>query len=120
MDMRYESYELRQAVSAGCKYFVLIVGKGEGCDFTMGCNIAFYPLFREGTTLEEAFKGVYEHLGHDEYRVETALVIEASQIVLFDVEKHYRDAEKQDTEDQRCAAERSEKAEYERLKAKFA
>ena len=117
MNMRYESDELRQAVSSGCKYFVLIVGKGDGCDYTIGCNISFSPL--PGTTLGEASKGVCEHLGYDEHRVETALILEASQVVLFDVEKHYSDAEEQAAESKRCADQDAEKAEYERLKAKF-
>lgn len=118
MSMRYESEELSEAVRSGCKYFVLIVGAGEGCDYTMGCNIAFHPL--SGDTFEEASKGVKEHLGFDECAVETALIIEASKLHFFDVLTHYRDIERQEAESEQHAVEKSEKAEYERLKSKFA
>ena len=117
MSMRYESEELSKAIRSGCKYFALIVGAGEGCDYTMGCNIAFHPL--SGDTFEEASKGAEKHLGYDEYKVETVLVIEASKLHFLDVLTYYRDAKRQEAEDKQRAVEESEKAEYERLKSKF-
>ena len=115
--MRYDSSELQKFVKAGCKYFLFVVGASEGCDYTMGCNIAFHPL--AGNTLEEASKEIVQHLGYDEYRVETALIIEASQASFFDVQKYYADAEKEEAEKRSQIQTDSEKSEYERLKAKF-
>ena len=115
MTMRIESKAIRNAVNSGIKYYAYIIGAGDGCDYTIGCNISVEAL--SGNTLEEAYKSLEEHMGYN--GVETAFVIEASKVSFFDVERHYEEEAKQEAEAERCSIEASEKAEFERLSAKF-
>ncbi len=117
MSKRWEFESLIKSAQSGHKYYVYMIGKGEGCDYTMGCNNKLYAL--PGETFSEALQAVSEHMGYDEYAVEDALIIEASKLVLFDVERYYADVEKKAQEADKQASEQAEKEQYERLKAKF-
>ena len=95
----------------GCKYYAFYVGRsfgygrGDGCSHGFGCNIKLCPI--SAMTLEEAKEEVSEQIECG-YRTEGIFIIEASQVVMFDLKGHLRNI-----------SEEKERAEYERLKRKF-
>lgn len=106
-------------------FVVKLVGSGEGCDYTIGCNNITVTLPESIKTMEEAIqyvafaeeRGCLSYYGSD--RIEKAIIYEVVQSHEIDVDAIIRN---QREILQREAAEaklEKEKAEFERLKAKF-
>jgi len=68
------------------KYYALMIGKGEGCDYTIGCNKDFRQL--EATTIVEARKEIEDYLMErniDDF--ELIQILSVSSFIDFDIEE---------------------------------
>lgn len=99
-------------------FYVLLKGEGHGCDYTIACNVDWKKL--KATTLEEA-KGEVEEIcsGHSEPGIDKAIIIEARQVVEFDVAGFHRERHLKRLELEAAKALAREKLQYEELKKKF-
>ena len=108
--------ETKKAISESCRFYVWCVGVGEGCGYSIACNERLRPLWSKDLDRAKEEVGVII----DEYpEIEDAVIIEAAHLHVFEIDEHNA---KSAAEFQKTAQEErdvSEKAEFERLKAKF-
>lgn len=106
------------------KYLVAIAGEGEGCDYTIGCNMNYEIV--EAKSIEEVIEKVVWPDGKDEYsRLEgeiplaEILIVPADKLFRVDVvalkRKIFLDKEKRKQEEK----DASERATYDALKKKY-
>lgn len=106
-------------------FVVKLVGPGEGCDYTIGCNNITITLPESIKTMEEAVQYVVfaEEQGCLNYygsgRVEKATIYEVVQSHEVDVATVFRRKLEILQKEEAEAKLEKEKAEFERLKAKF-
>ena len=108
--------ETKRAINKSCMCYVWLIGKGEGCDYSIACNECLRPLWAKDLerAKEELAVIVYEY-----GEIEDAVIIQASQLHVFDIDEHNAAAEailQKRAKEERDAAEKDE---FERLKAKF-
>jgi hypothetical protein len=100
-------------------YYALMVGEGEGCDYTIGCNKTFEKMkaHNEHDALKETEKLCEEYYG--ENGLASLLVLEvhkAHRIPVKDIYRKMAEEEKKSKEEEK---EKEERKELERLKTKF-
>jgi len=94
-------------------FYAFYKGRGEGCDYTIGCNVLLDRL--SATTMEGAIvEAVHEKSVYDPERVEKVTILRVveeadcgDQIAAFQRERESRE---------KAAARRAKEAEFERLK----
>ena len=110
------------------RYYLYAVGKGYGCDYTIGCNLAMMPL--DASTIEGAQAEAKRLLGEDHYAdleppgrdgfsIETASILCVAEEVAVPLEELRAKAQAEEEAWGKVEAEKEERTEYERLKAKF-
>jgi hypothetical protein len=122
------------------KYIAFVVGAGEGCDYTMGCNRSLFEIVAE--TDDQAHKGLFELLFGEWCEDRKCWVSSGlhnpdnrvGEVYLFKVDSCsgniisemlqtkdiFDNSEKEQIETiRRHKSEEAERLEYERLKAKF-
>ncbi len=107
------------------KFYLFMIGPGEGCDYTIGCNSRFVPLKAE--TLEEAQRETMEqldycgglHLDGDGPSVANAYIVEAAKVTDVGIPNLIHEKRMQREREKASKKEDAERAEFERLKAKF-
>lgn len=101
-------------------FIVLLKGKGEGCDYTIGCNRNWWTL--KATTKEEAINEVanyIEEIGKGESAIGKATILHVNEEIEFDIKGLWK---KLDTAHAVKVAEDKAAAElklYEKLKKQF-
>lgn len=108
------------------EYYAFYVGKGEGCDYTIGCNQKFVKL--ESSNVEDALTEVEndidESYGPSEYQPDglpfkSITVFEVSNYQIFDIKAHEESVRNMVLEATKEKEEEKERAEFERLSKKF-
>jgi hypothetical protein len=100
-------------------YYALMVGEGEGCDYTIGCNKTFKKMkaHNEQDALKEAEQLCEEHQG--EIPLVSLLVLEVHKAHQIPVKDIYRKMDEEERKEKEQEKEKEERKELERLKAKF-
>jgi hypothetical protein len=112
----------------GVKDFViLIVGSGEGCDYTIGCNRRW--IFRQGKSAKSVLnKYVQESRDDDgavcsfygnEINIEKMTIIEINDKMEVDCQEIAEQLRSEKINKENVVLEEKEKAEYSRLKKKY-
>lgn len=111
-------------------FYLLQWGSGEGCDYTIGCNMQISPL--EAETYEHALQEAREIIlgesdgesdmialrsSDDPDYLERAVIVEHCEEI--DVESWYQEIRDNYYEKEKKEIDRKEKEEYERLKKKY-
>lgn len=105
------------------KYYLYMVGPGEGCDYTIGCNSLLKPM--KAQTYEEVLSetmAVMEYYGGftgREPRIENAYIVEAANVHDLKVPELKKAHNKVQANIVKAKQEAEELAQYEKLKAKF-
>ena len=100
------------------EYWVLLTGHGEGCDYTIGCNLNWRKL--KTTNLEEVIEEVKEII--DEYAdpsIVGAKVLRVCDIMDIDIKEIKENKNKLIEEQKQKELKEKERAELERLKNKY-
>lgn len=95
VEKKYMNMQLEQ----GTRFLLLIKGKGEGCDYTVGCNMRFkwLPEMRSWDDLDNTLKQIAEDYGFyengegwttDNDRISFFEIIEVPHYVHVDVDKY--------------------------------
>jgi len=109
------------------KFLLCVIGRGEGCDYTIGCNLNFHELSSQ--TKEGARIEAKAHLGEEYYgdlgsltgcRIQAAELFEVSSKEELPLNTWRRDSELAQNKKEIKREEAAEKQEYERLKKKYA
>lgn len=100
------------------KFYLLLEGPGEGCDYTIGCNKTWREFNASDlpAALAKANKIILEE---GEERVEKAALLSVEAVQTVDVRGLFREAEEMRRKRAKTVEERAERTEYERLKKKF-
>lgn len=109
-------------------YYALITGQGEGCDYTIGCNMRFEKL--KATNISDARKECIEVFKrydiseddgspHDELRIESIVMLEVSVEEKVDISGILASARKVSAEKEKVDAEMREREQFERLRKKY-
>lgn len=111
-------------------FFLYMEGTGRGCNYTIGCN--YKVMSFEAESMVVAVKIAVEEIlgdghygdlgptgGGDGYRIGKATLIEAARLHSIDLDGLRAEAKKGHDALKQTAAEAKERAEYERLQAKF-
>ena len=103
----------------------LLREQSHGCDYTIGCGLAIDAL--DATSMSEAIeeaKGLLVSWGDlnpdSESAIATALVLEVANVCELDVDALRADLLRQRAAQEAARTAEAERAEFERLKAKFA
>lgn len=108
------------------RYIAILTGKGEGCDYTIGCNRTSIKI--NGDTIEEAERNLVQHIGReysgfsglrDQYSDFDILLVEVAQSKVIDFQAYAAQEDFAWQQEKQRERERQERADYERLKAKF-
>ena len=106
------------------QYIALIEGAGEGCDYTIGCNLnwSIFPATNEEEIVKEV-KNIYDRYGRENSvnSIELFELVSSSR-VLFDYDDLEQLFSKEKEEEEIIKAEEQKKvdeAEFERLKEKL-
>lgn len=106
------------------KWIVLLEERGDGCDYSIDCGIAYY--FIEADSKEAALTMVREDLGDrgllsatSEKQLETAYLLPAAGIVEVPFAQWTEESESTKLAKETKEAEEKEHAEFERLGKKF-
>jgi hypothetical protein len=100
-------------------YFAHIQGRGEGCDYTIGCNQKFIPL-PKATSLEEAETALLERYGHDDERVDKITIYSCpAEGFSVDVAGYRRKVQAARDEERERLNEAAERAQLEALQTKY-
>ena len=98
--------------------------EGEGCDYTIGCGMTFY--FMEAESIEKAKEKIVWPDGRDEYStlggdnaLEKILIIPAEHVVTINVEALKKEVYEIRANEEAEEQEKTERAELERLQAKY-
>ncbi len=101
-------------------FIVLLKGKGEGCDYTIGCNRNWWTL--KATTKEEALNevaNIIDERGKGEGSIGKATILHVQEEIEFDIKGLWKKLDiaqaKKDAEKQLA----KDKATYEKLKEQF-
>jgi len=102
-------------------YKAILVQDGEGCDYTIGCGINVYDIHAdfEDDALDELHKIVINEFNYDECRLKSATLLCLTKKVDAPVEQWYEQDKQQKDAEKYQEVENGEKAELERLKAKY-
>ncbi len=103
------------------KFSVFMLGSGEGCDYTIGCNQKLVELkakTREEALLEVAKVLDYHGAGSPEHRMKKVLLFEGEPTV-FDYDAWCEVRAEARRAEETAEAEKEERAQFERLKKKF-
>lgn len=102
-------------------YKAYIKQKSDGCDYTIGCARTVINI--DATSLDEAknklFERIKEDYSYQENRLKSVELFEISNIVSLDMNEIYKRIDDEEYNKQQQALEEKERADYERLKAKF-
>jgi len=112
--MGHRQEETKQGISKSCRFYVWMIGVGEGCDHYIACNERLRPLWAK--TLDRAKEEVTAMVDEG---IEDAVIIEAAHLHIFDIDACLAEAEAMQEQKAKEAKDASEKAEFERLKVKF-
>lgn len=105
------------------KYVALITGRGDGCDYSIDCNVTFRKF--EANSIDEAveyvLENVVEYYGYD--RFEDYEILEISGDITKDVDERINfikdEQEKEEQKKEQEKLERSELEQLARLQAKY-
>jgi len=101
------------------RFVALLTGNGEGCDYTICCNVMFKDLESKNMTdaLEEAAE-LYSDYGGEELieSIEILDVVASAELDIEEIERLCVEAERKEEAE---SVERAEREQYERLKRKF-
>jgi len=110
--------ETKRAINKSCEFYVWLIGKGVGCDYSIACNESLRPLWAKD--LEHAKQEVAVIV--DEYaepEIEDAVIIQASHLHVFEIDEHRAQVTERLQQKAQEEREAEERAEFDRLKAKF-
>lgn len=108
------------------RYIAILTGKGEGCDYTIGCNRTTIEV--TGETIEEAEQNLVQHIEREysgfsglkeSYSDFDILLVEVAQSKEIDMQAYVAKEELAWQQKKQREKEQQERAEYERLKARF-
>lgn len=108
------------------RYIAILTGKGEGCDYTIGCNRTTIEI--SGSSLEEAERNLVQHINEEysgfsglqrEYSDFNIRLVEVAQSKVIDFHAYVAQEEREEQQEKQRETEERERAEYERLKARF-
>ena len=97
------------------KYFLLIEGVGEGCDYTIGCNILFKKL--DVKSMIAAKKRIMDELDTTEYA--SLKIVEAKEVFELDIEKLEKTLKHASERDEIEDDKKDRKKLYDELKKEF-
>lgn len=103
------------------EYYALITGKGYGCDYTIGCNIAFKKLKTTSDDPKQVYKSVVKEVIHY-YRpeeIEAVKVIKVDQEFDFDVAGYVAEMKARQAAGEAKAAKAERLKQFEALKKEF-
>ena len=96
-------------------YLALIEGRGEGCDYTIGCNATWQ--FLDANNFEEAEDEVKEIWRHDKDRIESIEVIEYNASLTYgDYDKLFAKEIEEERNKKEAEILAAKEVEFERLK----
>ncbi len=103
-------------------FYVYYEGRGEGCDYTIGCNLNVEIV--KAKNVEEVVKKITDEwdecgFNYVESRYAAVTIIEAPSTTDVDINGYIVEAKAKAAERIRLKEEDKEKAEFERLKKKF-
>lgn len=113
--MGFIQEETKIAIGKGCRFYVWLIGTGEGCDDYIACNERLQPLWAK--TLERAKEEVAVIVGEGGHI--DAVIIEASHLHIFDIDTCLAEAEERLQQKAQNEQESADRAEYERLQTKL-
>lgn len=108
------------------RYIAILTGKGEGCDYTIGCNRTTIEV--NGETLEDVEHNLVQHINkeysgfsglREQYSDFDILLVEVAQSKVIDMQAYVAQEELEGQQEKQREADEQERAEYERLKARF-
>lgn len=103
------------------KFIALVKQEGEGCDYTIACGQTW--LYLDATTREAAIDELKRTIAESfagEHLLEKAILLSVEAEENMPVDLWYVELAQQKALDRQQAEERRERAEFERLRAKFA
>ena len=107
-------------------YIAILTGKGEGCDYTIGCNRTTIDV--EGQTLKEAEHNLAEKICYEygdfselesRYGLFDILLVGVAQSQVIDMQAYIDQEKLEEQLEAQREADLREQSEYERLKVKF-
>ena len=101
--------------------YVLVRSQDGGCDYTIGCGISVTTLNAQNQTdaLVEARIRILQENFYEEGRLKSATLLAVEARTALDVEEWYREEQMRRDVEEKHRQELKERAEFERLSAKF-